>query len=101
MFALDKVRLLLTYGADVNRLDGTHTSPLISALTTRPPHHPGEAPDNESYMSMVRLLLAAGARLSSVVLERIKVRKRMLATFRLCTVCIHLMCLKESKSRGT
>lgn len=74
MFALDKVRLLLTYGADVNRMDGTHTSPLTSALTTRPPLHPGESPDNDRYLSLVRLLLAAGARLSSVAFERIKVR---------------------------
>lgn len=73
MFALEKVRLLLTYGADVNRVDGTHTTPLVFALTTRPPQQPGTTPDFDSYLTMIRLLLAAGARLSALVLERIKV----------------------------
>ena len=56
------------YGADVNQIDGTHTSPLITALTTR-----RQPRSDSSYLKLIRLLLAAGARLSAAVLERIKV----------------------------
>lgn len=67
-FALEKVRMLLMYGADVNQTDGANLSPLLAALTTR------RTPRTDvSYLTMIRLLLAAGARLSSPVLERIKV----------------------------
>ena len=60
--------MLLMYGADVNRTDGANLSPLLAALTTRRTPH-----TSVSYLTLIRLLLAAGARLSSPVLERIKV----------------------------
>ena len=69
-FALEKVRLLLMYGAEVNRMNGTQLSPLVAALTTRRARHPHTPP---SYLTLIRLLLAAGASLSAALLDRIKV----------------------------
>ncbi|KAK7096682.1 ankyrin repeat and SOCS box protein 5-like [Littorina saxatilis] len=67
-FALEKVRLLLSYGADVNQADGAALSPLVAALTTRRPMR-----TDTSYLTLIQLLLAAGARLSAATLERLKV----------------------------
>ncbi|KAL8624025.1 hypothetical protein ACOMHN_041615 [Nucella lapillus] len=66
--ALEKVRLLLTYSVDVNRADATFTTPLITALTTR-----RTTESDDTYLTLIQLLLMAGARLTSSGLERIKV----------------------------
>lgn len=65
---MDKARLLLAYGAGINTLDGTQLSPLLTVLTTK-----CLAEESARYITLVRLLLAAGARIQADTLERLKV----------------------------
>nr|KAG5699660.1 hypothetical protein BaRGS_005108 [Batillaria attramentaria] len=67
-FALDKVRVLLSNGAGVNTLDATQLSPLLVVLTTR-----CQPEETSQYLTLMKLLLSAGARIQVDTLERLKV----------------------------
>lgn len=66
--ALGKVRVLLANGAGINTLDATQLSPLLVVLTTK-----CQPTETSEYVTLVKLLLAAGARIRVDTLERLKV----------------------------